>query len=88
MGQYIRSRLGDMEEKFPGLIKEIRGKGLMLGVECFAPAGGIFSRCLEKGLRINCTHDTVVRMLPAMNVGRDIMDEGLTILEEAVATVA
>jgi acetylornithine/succinyldiaminopimelate/putrescine aminotransferase len=85
MGKYIRARLGDLEEKFPAIIKEVRGKGLMLGVECFAPAGDIFKRCLEKGLRINCTHDTVLRLMPPMTIGREEADAGLDILEEVMA---
>ena len=83
MGDYARSRLTAMAERF-GFIKEVRGKGMMIGMELSRPGGGIVERCLAKGLLINCTHDTVVRMLPALNITREILDEGLAILGKAI----
>jgi len=87
MGEFAMGRLSAMKEKF-GFIRDVRGKGLMLGMELDRPGAPVVQRCLERRLLINCTHDSVVRMLPAMNVGRDVMDEGLTLLEEVLATVA
>jgi len=83
IGAYARSRLLAMKGKFD-FIREVRGKGLMIGMELSRPGKAIVERCLENGLLINCTHDTVLRMLPAMNVTREIMDEGLDILEGAL----
>ena len=83
MGEYARTRLLAMKEKFP-LIREVRGKGLMIGMELVKPGRPVVTGCLNKGLLINCTHDTVVRMLPAMNISRELMDEGLDILEQAL----
>jgi acetylornithine/succinyldiaminopimelate/putrescine aminotransferase len=41
----------------------------------------IVERCLEKGLRINCTHDTVLRFMPPMNVTKEQIDKAIEILE-------
>jgi acetylornithine/N-succinyldiaminopimelate aminotransferase len=49
-------------------IKEIRGKGLMIGIELDRPCGDLVERGLEAGLLINVTADTVVRLLPPLNM--------------------
>jgi 4-aminobutyrate aminotransferase-like enzyme len=40
--------------------------------------------CLDKGLHINCTHNTVLRVMPPLNITRDEVDEGLAILADAL----
>jgi 4-aminobutyrate aminotransferase-like enzyme len=40
------------------------------------------ARCLDRGLHINCTHDTVLRVMPPLNITREVLDEALTILAE------
>ena len=67
------------------VITQIRGKGLMIGIQLSAPGAGIVDRCLENGLRINCTQNTVLRFMPSMTVTRQQIDEALTILESALA---
>jgi acetylornithine/N-succinyldiaminopimelate aminotransferase len=47
-----------------GLVREVRGEGLMLGIELRAPGGAVVERALEAGLLINCTHERVLRLLP------------------------
>ena len=56
-----------------------------MGMELAKPGAPIVKRCLDRRLLINCTHDTVIRMLPAMNITIETMNEGLDILEEALA---
>ncbi|MBL7214593.1 MAG: aspartate aminotransferase family protein [Phycisphaerae bacterium] len=83
MGQYTRKKLEQLKEKYP-IIDHIRGKGLMLGIQLTMPGGSIVSRCLEKGLRINCTQDTVLRFMPSMTVSKDEIDRAITILDEVL----
>src|SRR5579884_4261503 len=47
-----------------GLVREVRGEGLMLGIELRAPGAAVVERALEAGLLINCTHERVLRLLP------------------------
>ena len=54
--------------------------GLMMGMELTIPGAPIVAKCLERGLNINCTHDTVIRMLPAMNITKAEVDKGMKIL--------
>jgi len=79
---HIFGRLRDMAAHF-SIIEEVRGRGLMIGIELNRPGAPIFEYCLDHRVRLNCTQKTVVRLLPAMNVPRDVLDEGLDVLEEA-----
>jgi acetylornithine aminotransferase len=49
----------------PGVI-EVRGQGLMIGIELDRPCGALVTHALEQGLLINVTQDTVVRLLPPL----------------------
>jgi acetylornithine/succinyldiaminopimelate/putrescine aminotransferase len=57
----------------------------MLGAELDRPGQPIVAACLGRGLLINCTADRVLRLLPPLVVGREEIDEGLTILDEVLA---
>ncbi|MHC5089527.1 MAG: acetylornithine/succinylornithine family transaminase [Planctomycetota bacterium] len=83
VGQYTRNKLEQLKEKYP-IIDHIRGKGLMLGLQLNMPGASIVSRCLEKGLRINCTQETVLRMMPSMTVTQDEIDAAVAILDEVL----
>ena len=83
VGEYTRNKLEQLRERFP-IIDHIRGKGLMLGLQLNMPGAGIVSRCLEKNLRINCTQETVLRMMPSMTVTQDEIDAAVAILEEVL----
>ncbi|MBS1824933.1 MAG: aspartate aminotransferase family protein [Acidobacteria bacterium] len=63
VGGYFKSQLVDLSRKF-GFIKEVRGQGLMLGVEIEFPCKQFVTDALAEGLLINVTHEKVVRMLP------------------------
>ena len=56
----------------------------MVGIQLSIDGGPIVKACLEKGLLINCTHQTVIRLLPAMNLSDAEFEEGCSILEEAL----
>jgi acetylornithine/N-succinyldiaminopimelate aminotransferase len=82
--EHIFGRLKVMARKYP-IIKETRGRGVMIGVELNRPGAPVFQYCLDHKVRLNCTHETVVRLLPAMNIERDVLDAGLDVLDEALA---
>ncbi len=65
MGDLIRKELAAALEGVPGLVA-FKGKGLMIGVELDRPCGELVAQALAAGLLINVTHDTVVRLLPAL----------------------
>ncbi len=80
---HAMERLRGMAERFE-IVKEVRGVGLMLGVELDRPGKAVFEECLRERVRINCTQETVLRLLPAMNVPRELLDEGLDVVERAL----
>ena len=83
-GDYARGKLQALKEKYP-IIDHVRGKGLMLGVQLTMPGGGIVNKCLDKGLRINCTQESVLRFMPSMTVTKEEIDRAIAILEEVLA---
>jgi acetylornithine/N-succinyldiaminopimelate aminotransferase len=83
-GDYVHQGLSRLQAKFP-VIKEVRGLGLMWGLELAQEGGAIVPACLERGLLINCTQGNVIRLLPPLVVEPAELDRGLAILEEAFA---
>jgi len=83
MGAYLRQRLLEMKQEIP-LITGVRGAGLMIGVELAQSGAGVVAACLERGLLTNCTHGTVLRVMPPLNIKREEIDEALAILGEAM----
>jgi len=83
MGAYLKQRLLEMKQDVP-LIAEVRGTGLMIGVELTESGAGVASACLAKGLHINCTHGTVLRIMPPLNITQGQLDEGLDVLAKVL----
>ena len=86
MGKEIDGKLATIS-RLPG-VKATRRVGFMVGIELDYPGAGVVSDCRNHGLLINCTHQTVLRLLPAMNIGAAELDEGLFILSEALTRAA
>jgi acetylornithine/N-succinyldiaminopimelate aminotransferase len=84
MGQYAQEKLRALKEKHAA-IDHVRGIGLMIGIQLTRPGAQIVSKCLEKGLRINCTHDTVIRFMPPMIVTKEQIDEAVGILDSVLS---
>lgn len=80
LGTYFCGRLNALKEQYPQVIKDIRGKGLIIGMELAIEGKPIVKKCLEKGLIINCTREVILRFLPPITVGEKEVDECLSIL--------
>lgn len=80
MGAYLRTKLKQLKKKY-NIIKEIRGKGLMIGVDLNKEGSAVYEKCLKKGLLINCTHSTVLRIMPGLGVTKAEIDKAVRILE-------
>ena len=83
MGEYLRRKLEDLRREF-GLIKEVRGLGLMLGMELDRECKPVVDRCLEKGLIINCTSGNVLRVMPACNIRQEEIDQAVAIIRDSL----
>ncbi|MDH7599082.1 MAG: acetylornithine transaminase [Sedimentisphaerales bacterium] len=87
LGQYTQQRLTGLQSKHP-VIRSVRGIGLMIGVQLDQPGDRIVARCLEKGLRINCTHQTVLRFMPPMIATNEQVDKAIEILDDALTELS
>ena len=74
-------------KKRHSMIREIRGLGLMLGIELTQLGKPVVQAAARHGLLINCTQERILRMYPALTVTRYKIDEALRILEEALQEV-
>ncbi len=84
MGNYLESRLEELKSRHP-IIRQIRGIGLMRAVELTQPGAPLVEKALEKGLLINCTQETTIRILPAMTIKRKEIDKAMKLFEEVLA---
>ena len=73
VGGYLMSRFERELGPLDGVL-EIRGRGLMIGIELARPCGELVRRCLDEGLVLNVTADTVIRMLPPLIFTREHAD--------------
>lgn len=83
LGLRFRQRFEALRGRCP-LIQDVRVQGVMIGIELSVDGTPLVNQCLEKKLLINCTHGTVLRLLPAMNLTDAQFEEGCTILEEVL----
>jgi len=83
MSAYLFDKLDSMKSKYK-IIKTVRGLGLMIGIELNIEGKPIVEECLNRGMVINCTHDTVLRIMPALNVTKKQADKALHILGKAL----
>ena len=79
----FRERLGGLRARCP-LIQDLRIRGAMIGIELSVDGVPIVNQCLKRRLLINCTHGTVIRLLPALTLSDRELDEGCGILEEVL----
>jgi len=86
MGEYLLGRLEKLKKRFP-MIVEVRGIGLMIGMELSVPASGIVARALAQGLLLNVAQETVLRFVPPLIVTPAEIDEMLNILEGILAEI-
>ncbi len=84
MGKYAQEQLKLLQKKYK-IIREVRGVGLMIGIELNVSGADIIKKCIQAGLFLNCTHDTVIRFMPPLNVKKEHIDEGLAILESVIS---
>jgi predicted acetylornithine/succinylornithine family transaminase len=86
MGDYFLSQLEEIKGKFP-FVKEVRGKGLILGMELKIDGSSIVNEMLKKKILINCTMGNVLRFLPPLIVTKEEIDRVVKTLEEVFNTI-
>jgi acetylornithine/N-succinyldiaminopimelate aminotransferase len=87
VGSYFRSRLLELKSRYE-FIQEVRGQGLMFGIELAMPGVQIVQDAMDDGLLINCTHGNVLRFLPAYTITEEHVDHAVGILENIFRAAA
>ena len=81
MSKYFVERLTELKAKFPAVIREVRGRGLLIGMELMREGDPVVRACLEKGMLINCTSGKVLRFIPPLIVQRKDIDQIVEVLD-------
>ncbi|MGE0370022.1 MAG: aspartate aminotransferase family protein [Candidatus Dadabacteria bacterium] len=85
-GEYFLDRLSGIKEAHPGLVKDVRGKGLILGIEFKSPeiAKDVVTRAVGKGLLTILTEQRVMRLLPPLTASKKEIDQAIDIISETL----
>ncbi len=86
MGEYFKKRLLVLKDRH-AVIKEVRGIGLIIGMELDREGAGIVNACIEKGFLINCTHENVLRFVPPLIVGKNEIDLLVKALDDVLSNL-
>ena len=84
-GEQLRSRIEDLAARHPGVIEEVRGKGLMLGVKLHGDQAAFVSALRDQGLLVVGAAENVIRLVPPMIIDESHVNEALAALETAAA---
>jgi acetylornithine/N-succinyldiaminopimelate aminotransferase len=85
LGGYLKKRLQELKSRHK--IKDIRGYGLMVGVELEKECFGVVDEARERGVLLNCTHDNVVRFLPPLTIEKEQLDRAVDVLDEVMEQI-
>ncbi|MEA1935409.1 MAG: acetylornithine transaminase [Thermodesulfobacteriota bacterium] len=83
IGSYFFERLGELK-KDHSIIEEVRGKGLMIGIELSVEGEDIVKKCMSKGVLINCTCGNILRFVPPLIVTEEDIDRVVSVLDEVM----
>jgi acetylornithine/N-succinyldiaminopimelate aminotransferase len=86
-GLAFKQRLAELQDRHPGVIAEIRGDGLMLGLRCAVPNGDVVAAARERRVLVIAAGDNVVRLLPPLVISDDEIAEALRRLDAACADI-
>jgi acetylornithine aminotransferase len=84
MGEYLGKGLQDMKDRLP-IVKEVRGLGLLQGMELTVDGKSVVTDCLARGLLINCTGDRVLRFVPPLIITQAEIDRLLDVLSQVLS---
>ncbi len=86
MGEYLMEKLKGLQKKH-NVIKEVRGMGLMCGVELSRSGAPVVEACARHGLLLNCTHGVILRIMPALGVRKKEIDKAVAVLNRALGEI-
>lgn len=87
VGGAFMERMRRLAESLPGTIREVRGLGLMIGVELAFPAKEVWEELIRRGFICNLSHETVLRLLPALNIPEEDLTAFADTLEDILTDI-
>lgn len=84
-GAYFKGELEKLQAKYPDKVKEVRGCGLLLGMELVKEGRPVVESCLQEHVIVNCTSGNVIRLVPPLIVTKDEIDAVAAALDKALA---
>ena len=82
LSKYFHSRLNKFKEKYPNIIKEIRGRGLLIGIQLYKDQTNFIKKLMDNKLLTIRAAENVVRVLPPLNVKKSEIDQALQIINK------
>ncbi len=83
-GEWIMDQFTGLQQKYP-MIKEIRGKGLMLGIQFDRPVAPIVKSLMEEGVIANATAESVLRLVPPLNISQEDLEEVMDLIDQVLS---
>jgi len=84
MGRVLEQALAAIRAKYPKVVKEVRGRGLLMGLDLATPVGDVVNACRERGLLVLTAGDNTLRLAPALIVDEKEIAEGSSIIDKAL----
>ncbi|MFH1868952.1 MAG: aspartate aminotransferase family protein [Candidatus Omnitrophota bacterium] len=84
MGEYLGKGLNKLKKRFPDIIRGIKQQALMIGVELNVEGARIVEDCFKKGLLINCTQGSILRIMPPLTIKKGEISKAMKILDEVL----
>lgn len=88
IGKYFMKQLEKLKKEFSSVVLDLRGQGLMIGLEISAPCDSVVQSCMEKGVLVNCTGGNVLRFTPPLIVTEKDIDTLIEVLEDVFSTMS
>lgn len=82
LGQHMKEQLAALQQRVPDKIREVRGLGLMLGIELTVSGKDVWEELLRRGYICNLSHGVTLRLLPPLNIDQADLDSFVTTLED------
>ena len=86
-GEYFIGELQKLQAKYPALVKEVRGRGLILGMELTSEGRPVVEHCLVNRVIVNCTAGSVIRIVPPLIISKEEIDMVVAALDNALAVL-
>lgn len=84
-GEYFKNELRKLQEKYPDKVTDVRGCGLMLGMEVAGEGKPIVESCLANNVIVNCTAGNVIRIVPPLIISKEEINIVVAALDKALA---